>query len=141
MQISRGSKLDHYAADPALLQTTVGVHRTYLERLSAEPLSISIPPPAAGKLQFFTSEAISLLGRFAREETIAAIRTVRDITFEPVYNKYRLALAAEVNISDAARQLLKNKRAEAAKKDCCLYRKRLTLHSTHDRVHSMYGFN
>lgn len=112
-----GSKLDHYAADPALLQTTVGVHRTYLERLSAEPLSISIPPPAAGRLQFFTSEAISVLGRFAREETIAAIRTVRDITFEPVYNKYRLALAAEVNLSDAARQLLKNKRAEAGKKE------------------------
>ena len=75
-----GSKLDHYAEDPGLLQTTVAVHRTYLERLSGEPLTVSLPPPPPEEPRFRARELVSLLGRFASEETVARARTVRDLT-------------------------------------------------------------
>ncbi|MFB6250652.1 MAG: hypothetical protein ABEI27_03015 [Halobellus sp.] len=89
-----GSKLDHYAEDPAALQTNVAVHRTYLERLSAEPLTVSLPPPPAGELRPWAGEAISLLGRFATPETIARLRTVRDLTRRDDYAELRLAARA-----------------------------------------------
>lgn len=89
-----GSKLDHYAEDPAALQTNVAVHRTYLERLSADPLTVSVPPPPAGELRPWAGEAISLLNRFATAETIARLRTVRDLTRRADYAELRLAARA-----------------------------------------------
>jgi len=89
-----GSKLDHYAEDPGLLQTTVAVHRTYLERLSGEPLTVSLPPPSPEELRFRTRERLSLLGRFADEETIAKLRTVRDLTRRDDYRGLRRAARA-----------------------------------------------
>jgi hypothetical protein len=89
-----GSKLDHYAEDPGLLQTTVAVHRTYLERLSGEPLTVSRPPPSPAKLRFQARERLSLLGRFADEETIAQLRTVRDLTRRDDYQELRRAARA-----------------------------------------------
>lgn len=89
-----GSKLDHYAEDPGLLQTTVAVHRTYLERLSGEPLTVSMPPPSAEELRFRARELVSLLGRFADERTIARLRTVRDLTHRADYRELRRAARA-----------------------------------------------
>ena len=89
-----GSKLDHYAEDPGLLQTTVAVHRTYLERLSGEPLTVSLPPPSPEQLRFRTRELVSLLGRFADEGTIAQLRTVRDLTRRDDYRELRRAARA-----------------------------------------------
>ncbi|GGJ12275.1 hypothetical protein GCM10008995_22690 [Halobellus salinus] len=89
-----GSKLDHYAEDPGLLQTTVAVHRTYLERLSGEPLTVSLPPPPREELRFRARELVSLLGRFADEETVARVRTVRDLTRRDDYRTLRRATRA-----------------------------------------------
>ena len=89
-----GSKLDHYAEDPGLLQTTVAVHRTYLERLSGEPLTVSLPPPPPEELRFRARELVSLLGRFADEETVAQMRTVRDLTRRDDYRTLRRATRA-----------------------------------------------
>ena len=89
-----GSKLDHYAEDPGLLQTTVAVHRTYLERLSGEPLTVSLPPPPPEELRFRARELVSLLGRFASEETVARARTVRNLTRRDDYRGLRRAARA-----------------------------------------------
>ena len=95
-----GSKLDHYAEDPGLLQTTVAVHRTYLERLSGEPLTVSLPPPPAETLRFRARELVSLLGRFAAEETIAELRAVRDLTRRDGYGELRRAARAHEELDD-----------------------------------------
>ncbi|MFA1609738.1 DUF7118 family protein [Halobellus rubicundus] len=99
-----GSKLDHYAEDPAALQTNVAVHRTFLERLSADPLSIALPPPSAGTLRAWAVEAISLLGRFASEETVARLREVRDLTRREDYADLRFALRAHEELDAATRE-------------------------------------
>ncbi|RLM56869.1 hypothetical protein DVK02_09510 [Halobellus sp. Atlit-31R] len=108
-----GSKLDHYAADPAALQTSVAVHRTYLERLSADPLTVPLPPPSAGTLRRFAGEAISLLGRFAAEETIAQLRAVRDLTRRDDYETLRLVARAHEELDEAERERLQSGAAAA----------------------------
>lgn len=102
-----GSKLDHYATDPALLQTTVAVHQTFLERLDADPLMIERPPPTAGTLRQFTGEAISVLGRFASEKTIAHLRTIRDQSYHDTYNRLRTALRAQTELDADERERLR----------------------------------
>ena len=95
-----GSKLGHYAEDPGLLQTTVAVHRTYLERLSGEPLTVSLPPPPAAELRFRARELVSLLGRVADGTTIAKLRTVRDLTRRDDYGDLRRAARAHAELDD-----------------------------------------
>ncbi|WP_336024053.1 DUF7118 family protein [Halobellus salinisoli] len=103
-----GSKLDHYAKDPALLQTTVAVHRTFLERLSAEPLTVSLPPPDAETLRIWTREAMSLLGRFASEETVARLRIVRDLTRRDDYADLRFVARAHEELDADARERVRS---------------------------------
>ena len=93
-----GSKLDHYAEDPGLLQTTVAVHRTYLERLSGDPLTVSLPPPSPGRLRFRARELVSLLGRVAGEDVIAQLRAVRDLTRRDDYRALRRAARAHTEL-------------------------------------------
>lgn len=99
-----GSKLDHYAEDPALLQTSVAVHRTFLERLSADPLTVSLPPPDAATLRLWAREAMSLLGRFASEETVARLRVVRDLTRRDDYEELRFVARAHEELDTDARE-------------------------------------
>ena len=108
-----GSKLDHYAEDPALLQTTVAVHRTYLERLSAEPLTVELPPPTAESLRLWAREATSLLGRFASEETVARLRTVRDRTRRDDYEELRFVARAHEELDAEARERVNSGAAAA----------------------------
>ncbi|WP_203229144.1 DUF7118 family protein [Halobellus captivus] len=103
-----GSKLDHYAADPALLQTTVAVHRTFLERLSAEPLTVSLPPPQAETLRLWAREATSLLARFASEETVARLRAVRDLTRRDDYEELQFVARAHEELDADARERVKS---------------------------------
>ncbi|MDS0296132.1 DUF7118 family protein [Halogeometricum luteum] len=95
-----GSKLDHYAEDPAALQTAVAVHRTYLERLDADPLRVSFPPPPAETLRRRADELISVLNRFADEETIARLREVRKLTQLEEYDRLRTAARARTELTD-----------------------------------------
>ena len=73
------SKLDHYVESPRELKRHVATHRTYLTNIDAEPLSIGWPPPAADELWWRARELRSVLGRFAAEEPIGKLRTVRTL--------------------------------------------------------------
>ncbi|MFC6827155.1 DUF7118 family protein [Halopelagius fulvigenes] len=95
-----GSKLDHYVDDAAALQTSVAVHRTYLERLGADPLVVSWPPPRAEVLRRRADEIISLLDRFASEDTVVTLRRVRDLTYREDYARLRTAARARSEVTD-----------------------------------------
>lgn len=60
------SKLAHYVDDPGLFQARIAVHRTYLDRLSAEPLLVGWPPPEAGELRQLARELVAVTGRLRR---------------------------------------------------------------------------
>lgn len=108
-----GSKLSHYVDDPGALQTTVAVHRTALERLDAEPLVVSWPPPGAETLRRRADEVISLLDRFASEPTVAALRRVRDLSRRDDYDRLRTAASARDGVTDEQLTRLKSGAAEA----------------------------
>jgi hypothetical protein len=88
------SKLEHYVDDPGALRTAVAVHRTYIERLDGEPLTLDWPPAAGDELAYEIDELIPLVSRVADDETVATLRTVRDRTRDDAYE--RLRRAAEV---------------------------------------------
>lgn len=102
------SKLDHYVEDTTEFRTTVPIHRTYLDRLDAEPLTVGSPPPTADRLRYLAEELIPVVGRFADEATVALARDVRDLTFREDYGRLRRAAVAEVELSAAARERLKS---------------------------------
>jgi hypothetical protein len=94
------TKLDHYVADVGALRSTVAVHRTYLERLDADPLTIGWPPPDAGVLARRTDELVSVVGRFALEEVVAALRTVRALPRETDYERLRRSAEAQTGLDE-----------------------------------------
>lgn len=98
------SKLDHLVADAAELKTRVAVHRTYLSRLDAEPLTVSWPPPTRERLRHRASELVSVVGRFAPEETVARCRTVRDRSRHEAYDRLRRVAVASESLDDAERR-------------------------------------
>lgn len=98
------SKLDHYVDDPDLLKRRVATNRTYLERLSADPLTVGWPPDDRGTLRFRTRELVSLVARFAGEETVAALRSVRQLTRREDYDRLRTAAVARAELTDAERR-------------------------------------
>lgn len=88
------SKLDHYVDDPGALRARVATHRTYLERLSADPFTLAWPPVQTGELRFRTRELLSLVNRFATEETIVRLRAVRDLPRLDEYERLRTVATA-----------------------------------------------
>ncbi|MFC7070007.1 DUF7118 family protein [Halobaculum lipolyticum] len=95
------SKLDHYVDDPGTFTARVRPHRTYLERLSADPLTVGWPPPSAETLRFQREELVSLVAKFADEDVVARARALRDAADHPEYERLRRAAAAEAELSDA----------------------------------------
>lgn len=89
------SKLEHYVDDPGALRTAVAVHRTYLERLDGEPLTLDWPPKPGDELAYEIDELVPLVGRIADDETVATLRSVRELARSDEYE--RLRRAAEVN--------------------------------------------
>ncbi|SFR32131.1 DUF7118 family protein [Halogeometricum limi] len=112
-----GSKLDHYAEDPAALQTTVAVHRTYLERLDADPLCVSFPPPDAETLRRRAGELVSLLDTFASEETIVRLREVRELTRRDDYERLRTAARARTELTDEEVDRLRSGAVETERRE------------------------
>ncbi|MFD1569678.1 DUF7118 family protein [Halorubrum laminariae] len=88
------SKLDHYVDDPGALRTAVAVHRTYIERLVGEPLTLDWPPAGGDELGYEIDELIPLVSRVADDETVATLRSVRELARDDSYE--RLRRAAEV---------------------------------------------
>ncbi len=108
------SKLDHYVADPDELKARVATNRTYLERLDAGPLTVSWPPPDAGTLRRRADELVSVVGRFASEETVAALRDVTDAAREEAaYERLRRTAEAEAELTDDQRDRLASGAVEA----------------------------
>ncbi|ELZ33710.1 DUF7118 family protein [Halorubrum tebenquichense] len=88
------SKLEHYVDDPGALRTAVAVHRTYLERLDGEPLTLDWPPKPGDELAYEIDELVPLVGRIADDEVVATLREVRELARSDGYE--RLRRAAEV---------------------------------------------
>jgi hypothetical protein len=101
------SKLAHYVADPSALRTRVGTHRTYLERLDAEPLTIGWPPPSADHLRYRLSELIAVVGRFAPESVVADLRALRPLTEDTEwYARLRESALARSELGETERERL-----------------------------------
>lgn len=100
-----GSKLEHYVEDPVAFETTVPVHRTYLDRIGPEPLTVGSPPPG-DRLRYLASELVSVVGRFADEETVALARNLRSLARRDDYDRLRDAVVAEQELTDEQRDAL-----------------------------------
>ncbi len=100
------SKLSHYVDDANLLKRRVATNRTYLERLSADPLRIEWPPQPAETLWFRTGELVSLVGRFADESTVETLRKIRSLTQDSEYERLRNAAISDVELTDDERRRL-----------------------------------
>lgn len=102
------SKLEHYVDDPGALRARVGTHRTYLQRLDGEPLTVGWPPPAAGTLRRRAEELVSVVGRFAEEAVVARLREVRALATEPEYERLRTAAVARTEVGEAERERIRS---------------------------------
>jgi hypothetical protein len=100
------SKLAHYVDDPAELKSRVAVHRTYLERLDADPLTLSWPPAPAAELRHRVRELVSTAGRIAPDGTVARLREVRSLTREDDYERLRRVAIARDELDEAERERL-----------------------------------
>ncbi|MFB6299414.1 MAG: hypothetical protein ABEH65_04065 [Halobacteriales archaeon] len=108
------SKLDHYVDQPQTLKRHIATNQTYLQRLDAEPLQIQWPPPSAETLRFRCRELIPLVDRFAPEDVIATLRTVRERALAPEqYRRRREAAVAKSELSERDRARLQDGTIEA----------------------------
>lgn len=106
------SKLSHYVEDANLLKRRVATNRTYLERISADPLRIEWPPGAAEELRFRIEELVSVVDRFADESTISTLREIRLLTREESYERIRTAASADAELTDEERRRLERGEVE-----------------------------
>ncbi|MEF8777862.1 MAG: hypothetical protein V5A36_03020 [Natronomonas sp.] len=102
------SKLSHYVDDADLLKRRIATNRTYLERLSANPLCLEWPPKPADILWFRTAELVSLVGRFADEPTVTTLRKIRSLTRRTEYERLRRAAEADAELTDDERRRLQD---------------------------------
>jgi hypothetical protein len=107
------SKLSHYVDDATAFRTSVAVHRTYLDRLSVDPLTVGWPPPAAGELRALAGELVSVTAKFADESVVARARELRRLTARDDYERLRRAARADAELTDAERDRLQSGAVEA----------------------------
>ena len=100
------SKLSHYVDSADLLKRRIGTNRTYLERLSAAPLSVGWPPEPPERLRFRTEELLPLVGRIADESTVSTLREIRALTRDGAYERIREAARADAELTDDERRRL-----------------------------------
>jgi hypothetical protein len=106
------SKLDHYVDNPEELKQHVAVHRSYLDGLDAQPLIIGWPPPPADECRFLTRELVSVVGRFAPEETVTRLREIRAFARTERYDRLQRAAAARAELTADERTRLAEGRVE-----------------------------
>jgi len=120
------SKLDHYVADARQLKRNVATHRTYLQRLDAEPLTIGWPPPTAEELRFRCRELLSVVARFDPDESVlATLRTVRALARRGDYERLRDSAVARKQLDETERKRLKSGEIEQELQDLRERRERL----------------
>lgn len=102
------SKLGHYVDDPGTFRTRVPVHRTYLDRLSAEPLAVGWPAPPAGELRALAGELVSVVAKFADESVVADARELRRAVTRDDYDRLRRVAVAEADLTDEEREKLES---------------------------------
>ena len=100
------SKLDHYVQDPGALRTAVAVHRTYLDRVNAEPLTLSWPPAPGEELPYEIDELIPLVSRIADDETVATLRELRSFARTDAYDRLRRAATVRDALDDRDYELV-----------------------------------
>ncbi|MEF8774944.1 MAG: hypothetical protein V5A43_00380 [Haloarculaceae archaeon] len=102
------SKLAHYVDDPGPFERHVASRQTYLERLDAGPLAVDWPPPAPDTLRYRTREYRAVVGRFAPEEVVAKLRTVRRLPRRTDYERLRDSAVASAELSPEERERLRS---------------------------------
>lgn len=108
------SKLAHYVDDPDELKRRVATHRTYLRRLDGSALTVEWPPSGADALRLRCDELISLVARFAPEDVVASLRTVRGLTRTgDRYESLRNAAVAIEELGPDERERLRSGAVEA----------------------------
>jgi len=107
------SKLDHYVDDPGALRTRVATHRTYLERLDADPLTVAWPPASASHLRHRAGELVSVVARFADDDAIAAARRLRRLPDQVDYERLREAALARDELDADERERLTSGEVES----------------------------
>ena len=107
------SKLGHYVDDPAAFQRCVAANETYLRRLDSEPLTVGWPPPTAADLRWWAGAAESVVRRFADEEVVATLRTVRELTHSAEYERLREAAVARASLDERERERLRTGAVES----------------------------
>jgi len=89
------SKLAHYVPDADAFRRAVATERTALERLDAEPLTVSWPPPPAAEVPWLVRELRGVAGGIVDDEAVAALRDLRRLaTDEQRYGRLRDAAVA-----------------------------------------------
>lgn len=106
------SKLDHYVEDADELKRTVATQQTYLEGIDGEPLTIGWPPGPAGVLRCQSREYQPFVARVADEETVAALRDVRTLTYDSEYDRLQTAAQAVDQLAPEERERLRDGRVE-----------------------------
>ncbi|PSP77184.1 hypothetical protein BRC81_10375 [Halobacteriales archaeon QS_1_68_20] len=107
------SKLSHYVEDATSLKRAVATQQTYLERLDADPLTVGWPPPSAEALRFRTSEYESVVRRFAGEDVLETLRTVRRLPAKLDYERLQDAAVAHEELSRSERDMVARGEVEA----------------------------
>lgn len=102
------SKLDHYVDEPQALLRDVRTNRTYLSRLDGGPLEIAWPPPPAGTLRYQIRERIAIAGRFAPEETVPQLRSIRSLSRDADYDRLRETAIAREELDDDDHKRIRN---------------------------------
>lgn len=102
------SKLHHYVDDPQALQAAVSTNRTYLERLSADPLTVGWPPAPADELRWRTRELLAVVSRFADERTVVRLRAVRELTRREDYERLRRSAVARADLAPEERERVRS---------------------------------
>ncbi|MFO7925792.1 MAG: DUF7118 family protein [Halobacteriota archaeon] len=108
------SKLTHYVDDADLLKRRVATNRTYLERLSAEPLNVEWPPETAERLRFRIDELVGIVGRLGDETAVATLREIRSLTRDDEYERIRRAARAAEELTEKQQERLERGEVEEA---------------------------
>lgn len=101
------SKLNHYVDDADQLKRRVATQRTYLERLDAEPLTVSWPPPTADVLPWRTRALRSVVAPLLDETATEALRDLEALARDQDrYERLRRGAAADAELTDEDRDRL-----------------------------------